>query len=183
MFRGYSAGAVDYIFKPFDPEVLRSKVAVFVDLYRKTEELKRQAELLREREVAEERRVSEERYRQLADAMPQIVWAADRDGRATYYNRRWFEYTGQTVEQANESGWKLAVHPDDLPAAVAKRAETLDSGEAFEVEYRFRAADGTYRWHLGRRCRSVAPTARSTSGSARRPTSTTTSGPSRRRSS
>ena len=98
VFRGYSAGAVDYLFKPFDPEVLRSKVAVFIELHRKTAELKRQGELLRERDVAEERRVSEDRYRQLADAMPQIVWAADREGRATYYNRRWFEYTGQTVE-------------------------------------------------------------------------------------
>ncbi len=150
VFRGYSTGAVDYLFKPFNPQVLRSKVAVFIDLHRKTAELKRQGELLREREVAEERRVSEERYRQLADAMPQIVWAADREGRATYYNRRWYEYTGQTVELAGEAGWTLAVHPDDLPGTVAKRAETLASGEVFEVEYRFRAADGTYRWHLGR---------------------------------
>jgi PAS domain S-box-containing protein len=150
VFRGYSTGAVDYLFKPFDPLVLRSKVAVFIDLHRKTAELERQGELLREREVAEERQVSEERYRQLADAMPQIVWTADREGRATYYNRRWFEYTGQTAELAGEAGWTLAVHPDDLPGAVAKRAETLVSGEVFEVEYRFRAADGTYRWHLGR---------------------------------
>jgi len=150
VFRGYSSGAVDYIFKPFDPEMLRSKVAVFIDLHRKTAELKRQGELLRERDVAEERRVSEERYRQLADAMPQIVWTADREGRATYYNRRWHEYTGQTVDQAGEAGWTFVVHPDDLPAVVAKRAETLASGDVFEVEYRFRAADGTYRWHLGR---------------------------------
>ena len=150
VFRGYSAGAVDYLFKPFDPQVLRSKVAVFIDLHRKTAELKRQGELLRERDVAEERRVSEERYRQLADAMPQIVWAADREGRATYYNRRWYEYTGQSVEQAGDNGWTLAVHPDDLPVAVAKRAETLASGAVFEVEYRFRSADGRYRWHLGR---------------------------------
>jgi PAS domain S-box-containing protein len=148
VYRGYSAGAVDYIFKPFEPEMLRSKVSVFIELHRKTEELKRQSELLREREVAHERRVSEERYRQLADAMPQIVWTADRDGKATYYNRQWFEYTGQT--EATEAGWTLAVHPDDLPRTVATRAETLESGEVFEVEYRFRAADGSYRWHLGR---------------------------------
>ena len=150
VFRGYSTGAVDYLFKPFDPDVLRSKVAVFIDLHRKTAEVKRQGELLRQRDVAEERRASDDRYRQLADAMPQIVWAADREGRATYYNRRWYEYTGQSVEVAGEAGWKLAVHPNDLPAAVAKRTETLASGEVFEVEYRFRAADGTYRWHRGR---------------------------------
>jgi PAS domain S-box-containing protein len=150
VYRGYSAGAVDYLFKPFEPEVLRSKVSVFIDLHRKTEELKRQSELLREREVAEERRVSEERYRQLADAMPQIVWTADRNGNATSYNRQWFEYTGQTAAEANEAGWTHAVHPDDLPRTVATRAATLESGEVFEVEYRFRAADGTYRWHLGR---------------------------------
>ena len=82
--------------------------------------------------------------------MPQIVWTADRDGRATYYNQRWFEYTGQTAEQADESGWVSAVHADDLGATIARRAATLESGEPFEVEYRFRAADGTYRWHLGR---------------------------------
>ena len=150
VFRGYETGAVDYLFKPFEPDVLRSKVSVFIELHRKTEELKRQSELLRERELAEERRVSEERYRQLADAMPQIVWTADRDGNATYYNRQWFEYTGQALEDAGAAGWTLAVHPDDLPRAVATWEATQRSGEVFEVEYRFRAADGTFRWHLGR---------------------------------
>jgi PAS domain S-box-containing protein len=150
VFKGYGTGAVDYMFKPFDPDILRSKVTVFIDLYRKNEELQRQGELLRERELAEERRVSEERYRQLADAMPQIVWTADREGRATYYNRRWFEYTGMRPDETDDAAWTRVVHPDDLPRSLARREETLRSGDVFEVEYRFRGADGSYRWHLGR---------------------------------
>ena len=150
VFRGYSAGAVDYLFKPFDPEVLRSKVSVFIDLYRKTDELRRQAELLRERDVAEERRVSEERYRQLADAMPQIVWTSEPDGRVAYYNRRWFEYAGEAMAAFDELGWTRAVHPDELPSVISARERTLQSGEVFEAEFRLRAIDGTYRWHLGR---------------------------------
>ena len=149
VYRGYSAGAVDYIFKPIDPDVLRSKVTVFVELWVKNRQLQQQAELLHERELAEVERASEARYRQLADAMPQIVWTSGPDGGTTYSNRRWFEYTGMTPE-AGPQAWVEAVHPDDLPAAVARRAATLASGEPYEVEYRFRAADGTYRWHLGR---------------------------------
>ena len=150
VFRGYSAGAVDYLFKPFDPEMLRAKVVVFVELWEKTEQLRRQGELLRERELAELRRESEDRYRQLADAMPQIVWTAAPDGGATYFNRRWFEYTGMSEDEVGPDAWARVVHPDDLPGAIARRAETIAEGDVFEVEYRFRSADGRYRWHLGR---------------------------------
>src|SRR5439155_1119427 len=76
VFRGYDTGAVDYVFKPFDPAILRSKVRVFVDLFRQRVELRRQSELLRQAALAEERRISEERYRQLADSMAQLVWTA-----------------------------------------------------------------------------------------------------------
>src|SRR6266498_621685 len=69
VFRGYSAGAVDYLFKPFNPEVLRSKVAVFIELHRKTEQLREQTERLAEQELAAVRRESEERYRQLGLAV------------------------------------------------------------------------------------------------------------------
>ena len=91
-----------------------------------------------------------DRYRQLADAMPQIVWTSDARGNATYYNRRFLEYTGLTDGELDATTWKRVTHPDDLPSVVALRAATLEQGTVFEVEYRFRAADGTYRWHLGR---------------------------------
>jgi PAS domain S-box-containing protein len=150
VFRGYSAGAVDYIFKPIDPDILRSKVAVFVELWDKNRQLREQADLLHRQELAALERVGEERYRQLADAMPQIIWTAGPDGGATYFNRRWFEYTGMTDEEAGPTAWTKVVHPDDLPGAVGRRELTLRTGETFEVEYRFRSRDGEYRWHLGR---------------------------------
>jgi PAS domain S-box-containing protein len=150
VFRGYEVGAVDYVFKPFDPDILRAKVAVFVELWEKNQQIHRQAELLAEQELDELRRTSTERYRQLADAMPQIVWTSDSVGNATYYNRRWFEYTGMTEGEVDATAWVRFTHPDDLPEAIARRDQTLVDGSVFEVEYRFRAADGTYRWHLGR---------------------------------
>jgi PAS domain S-box-containing protein len=150
VFRGYEVGAVDYVFKPFDPEILRAKVNVFVELWEKNRQIREQAELLAERELAEVRRESAERYRQLADAMPQIVWTSDTTGLATYYNQRWFEYTGMTADEIDETAWSRVTHPDDLPSVVSRREQSLRDGTVFEVEYRFRAADGSYRWHLGR---------------------------------
>jgi PAS domain S-box-containing protein len=149
VFRGYEVGAVDYVFKPFHPEILRSKVAVLIDLHEKNEQLRLQAEQIALQELAELRRESAERYEQLADAMPQIVWTADPDGKTTYINGRFTEYTGAGAVGAPFS-WIEFVHPEDVGATLRRRRETLVSGDVFEVEYRFRAADGTYRWHLGR---------------------------------
>ena len=139
VFHGYEVGAVDYIFKPIDPDLLRSKVAVFVDLWEKNRRLHEQDLLALER-------ASETRYSQLADAMPQIVWRADIDGNATYFNQRWFDYTGMTPADAAASPWHDAVHPADREDLLTK----LGAVEAFEHEFRFRAGDGTYRWHLAR---------------------------------
>jgi PAS domain S-box-containing protein len=149
VFKGYEVGAVDYVFKPFQPEILRSKVAVLIDLHEKNEQLRRQAEQLALQELAELRRQSAERYRQLADAMPQIVWTADPSGKTTYLNRRFAEYTGVRLE-GEPVAWVEFVHPEDAAETLRRRREAHESGDVFEVEYRFRAADGSYRWHLGR---------------------------------
>ncbi len=96
-------------------------------------------------------RESEARFRQLADAMPQIVWTATPSGNADYQNQRWFDYTGLTLEESRNLAWQSALHPDDVPNCTERRNRAFTTGEAYEVEYRFRrAADGVYRWHLGR---------------------------------
>jgi PAS domain S-box-containing protein len=97
------------------------------------------------------RSISEESYRQLADAMPQIVWTANPDGCRDYYNQRWFDYTGLTLAETQGWGWKPVLHPDDLDRCVAIWTHAVRTGEQYEVESRFKnASTGTYRWHLGR---------------------------------
>jgi PAS domain S-box-containing protein len=94
---------------------------------------------------------SEQRYRYLADSMPQIVWTARPDGHLDYYNRRWFEYSGSTLERSEGWAWQPGVHAEDLERCLELWTKALESGEAFEIEYRIRrASDGVYRWHLGR---------------------------------
>jgi PAS domain S-box-containing protein len=91
---------------------------------------------------------SEARYRDLTDTIPQVIWASDADGRATYFNRRWCEFTGQTPESAARADLLHFVHPDDRQGALEawRRATTL--GTVFTAEYRLRRSDGAYRWHL-----------------------------------
>ena len=101
--------------------------------------------------LSAKRNISEQSYRQLADAMPQIVWTANPDGWLDYYNQRWFDYTGMTLAETQGWGWKPVLHPDDLDRCVALWTHAVRTGEQYEVEYRFKnASDGSYRWHLGR---------------------------------
>jgi len=93
---------------------------------------------------------SEQGFRQLADAMPQLVWKARPDGMVHYLNKRWYEYTGTTPEQALGDKWIQVLHPDDREAAVKAWTESVESGMPYEFEYRLRAQSGAYRWFLGR---------------------------------
>lgn len=86
----------------------------------------------------------------LSEALPQIVWVTRPDGWHIHYNRRWFEYTGLTWQQSIGHGWNPAFHPEDQPRAAERWRQALESGEPYEIEYRLRAADGSYRWMLGR---------------------------------
>jgi PAS domain S-box-containing protein len=148
IFRGYSAGAVDYLLKPFDPLILRAKVAVFIDLWQKTVEIRRRDALLAEQELAAAERESEVRYRSLADAVPQIVWTTDTNGKPLFYNGRWYEYTG--LEPGTIGGASAIVHPEDRERMLSRWLQAEQDGSPFEIEYRFRRHDGTYRWHLAR---------------------------------
>src|SRR5205085_2320400 len=93
---------------------------------------------------------SEQRYRDLADAMPQIVFSARPDGHLDYYNRRWYEFTGFERGQKGGDSWDAILHPDDVERCRDTWYAAVRSGEPYEIEYRFRDKNGVYRWHLGR---------------------------------
>lgn len=93
---------------------------------------------------------SEARFRQLANAVPALVWTTAPDGAATYFNDRWVKYTGLTTEQSLGDGWFQVVHPDDQARCLKVWNTSLLNGIPFEMEERYRHASGQYRWILAR---------------------------------
>lgn len=165
---GYSTGAVDYLHKPINATILRSKVAVFADMHRKSLEAvvanrsllaeishrRRAEERLREFNEDLERRVeartaqlveSEARFRALAENMPHLVWEADAAGVATFQNAKWLAYTGLEPAHA-KVGWLSALHPDDEAPMAASWNSARISGWECDTCCRYRSADGEYRW-------------------------------------
>jgi PAS domain S-box-containing protein len=89
-------------------------------------------------------------YRFLAESMPQLVWTADASGSIDYVNERWMIYTGRPVEAVLGNGWHEVVHPDDLDRALEAWSKSMTAGSAFDITFRLRRGDGSYRWHLAR---------------------------------
>jgi PAS domain S-box-containing protein len=100
---------------------------------------------------AEERlRVSEMRYRELANAMPQIVWTARADGTGDYYNDRWYEFTGMDRDGDGARRVAAYIHPADLETLRERWRIAVRDGTPFEAEVRYRGRDGNDRWFLAR---------------------------------
>jgi PAS domain S-box-containing protein len=93
---------------------------------------------------------SEERLKTLADNISQFAWMADSRGWIFWYNRRWFDYTGTTLEAMQGWGWKTVHHPDHVDRVVAKIQQCWDTGQPWEDAFPLRGKNGQYRWFLSR---------------------------------
>ena len=95
-------------------------------------------------------RASEERFRDLANHIDQFAWTCDRLGQATWYNDRWYQYTGTTFEHTRNEGWKPLHHPYHLARVMAGIERAIAAGEPWEDTFPLRGKDGQYRWFLSR---------------------------------
>jgi hypothetical protein len=93
---------------------------------------------------------SEARFRMLANAIPQLAWNALPDGTITWFNQRWYDYTGTTPQQMEDGGWRNVHHPDELPWVAKLWESSLRSGEPFEMTFPLKGADGAFRPFLTR---------------------------------
>ena len=164
LMRGYAMGAVDYVFKPVEPVVLRSKVAVFVDLFKMKEEIQRKAaqeqrlldanlranaERLR---IEQELRLAEQRQAAIIASLP-IVLYLESDGAAPrvpqFVGGNFTALTGFPFDavEAQPTLWADRLHPDDRERALGALRDRNRTG-AMAIEYRWQCADGHYKHFL-----------------------------------
>jgi two-component system, chemotaxis family, CheB/CheR fusion protein len=93
---------------------------------------------------------SEERFRTLANSIPQLCWMAKACGEIFWYNDRWFDYTGTTLEQMEGWGWQSVHDPEVLPHVLERWQVSISTGEPFDMVFPLRGSDGVFRQFLTR---------------------------------
>lgn len=144
VFKGYSVGAVDYLFKPIHAEILKSKVAAFVDLFQKTVEVKRQAAQLAQMNT--ELRKREEMFRSLSACSPVGIFLTDTSSKCTYVNPRYQAIYGMTLEESLGDGWTQTIHPEDKGRVIADWYAISGEGREYTGEFRILTSTGIERW-------------------------------------
>src|SRR5712672_810060 len=92
----------------------------------------------------------ERQFRTLANSIPQLAWMADAEGYIFWYNDRWYDYTGTTLEEMEGWGWQKVHHPDEVGRVVERIKLAFATGESWEDTFPLRSKAGSYRWFLSR---------------------------------
>jgi PAS domain S-box-containing protein len=129
-------GNVTFLERPFHPTTLVSVIQTAMRGRRRQYEA---------RERLEELRSAEERFRTLAENIPTLCWMASPDGHIFWFNSRWYEYTAARPGEHEGWGWATALDPEVMPAAMDRWRHCLATGEAFEMTFPVRGADGVFR--------------------------------------
>lgn len=103
-------------------------------------------DITEQREAAKKIKDSESYFRRLTDTVPAIIWITEPNGTCSYLNKLWYDYTGQTEEEAKGSGWLEATHPDDKELVAEIFIKANSEQKPFSLTYRLRNSRGEYRW-------------------------------------
>ncbi|MEP6726329.1 MAG: PAS domain S-box protein [Bacteroidota bacterium] len=103
-----------------------------------------------QKEAEEKIKESENQFRTFADSIQNLAWIANADGWIYWYNQRWYDYTGTTLEEMKGWGWDKVHHPDHIKNVIEFVKEAWKKDEAFELTFPLRRHDGEYRWFLTR---------------------------------
>lgn len=144
MVKGYSLGAVDYLFKPINPAILTSKVSVFVELFKKTCEVGQQAVQLTE--INRELMRSEERFRLLSRCSPVGIFLMDTTGSYTYANPSCQAICGFTVQENWQTDWTNNIHPQERHKVLSDWSDCILRGQAYSDEFRIETLDAGVKW-------------------------------------
>jgi PAS domain S-box-containing protein len=107
-------------------------------------------DITRQKEIEKQITDSEEKFRLLANSMAQQIWTSDARGNLNYFNQAVYDYAGLTFEDIKSGSWLQIVHPDDRAENISRWKHSVETGEDFIIEHRFRRHDGEYRWQLSR---------------------------------
>ncbi len=102
------------------------------------------------RGMSETAALSSGEYKILVEHSPVMIWRAGLDAKCDYFNQTWLAFTGRTLAEEIGEGWTEGVHPGDVKRSVQYYLDHFERREAFEMEYRLRRHDGTYRWLFDR---------------------------------
>jgi PAS domain S-box-containing protein len=97
-----------------------------------------------------ERKKSEQQFRTLAESIPQLAWMANTDGHIFWYNRRWYDYTGTTLEQMEGWGWQSVHDPKELPKVLERWNASITTSRPFDMTFPLKGRDGQFRPFLTR---------------------------------
>jgi diguanylate cyclase (GGDEF)-like protein/PAS domain S-box-containing protein len=150
VFRGYEAGAVDYIVKPYDPNILLSKVRVFLELNATKEEVKRhknELESLVQERTTQERETAA-KYSSLIESIGEVIYEYDIKNDFLVWKGRHEDILGYSSDEMGNrfQDWMNFIHPNDIPKIALEYKRSLHDKNNFELEYRCKKRNGEYLW-------------------------------------
>ena len=136
-----------------EAQLRKAKAELEIRVAQSTTELREsnhrlQQELAQREQAQAALQESETRFQTMANCFPMLMWIANEQGKYTFFNKSWLDFTGQTIEEGLGYGWTKKVHPEDLSSCLSIYQKAFQACKPFQREYRLQRWNKKYRWLL-----------------------------------